>query len=183
MPYNIIYMKGRNANMGRQIRFFFDKEDEIVFLNHVYEKNYSILDTKATILGKTDAIESEELQFKIADNSSTIVIKDNGYVDDFKSDVIVYSRCKVWKDGDLAQGRIWAEFRYWISSDEIAVKSDEFTKMYNGLARWIKKNSRISINKAWYIGAHAYEQYLQGTLKMDSGSKDRITDIPYYIEF
>jgi len=156
--------------MGRQIRFFFDKEDELLFTDYIYENNFLVMDVKANILTKADMIASNDLSFYLTSTDSRID-KRGEFIDQITSEVIEYSREKIWNDGVLKSGRLWVELKYWNSSGEHIPKSNQLGQSYNTLKKWIIKNTRISTCKNYYIGKHAYNLYEQSGWKMSAGPK------------
>ena len=161
--------------MGRQIRFFFDKEDELLFTDYIYENNFLVMDVKANILTKADMIASNDLSFYLTSADSRID-KRGEFIDQITSEVIVYSREKIWNDGMLKPGRLWVELKYWNSSEEHVPKNNQLGQSYNTLKKWIIKNTRISTCKNYYIGKYAYNLYEQSGWKMSAGPK-------YFAEF
>ena len=87
---------------------------------------------------------------------------------------IQYSRHNSWNNGILSCSRLWAEFKYWNSSKEYITKSSQFNQTYKDLSKWIKKNTRVSICKHYYIGEQAYHLYKQNKLRMAAGPKNFI---------
>jgi len=159
--------------LSKQIEFFFSEEDEVLFTNYIYDNNYLTMDSKANVLTKADIVLSNELSFFITFDGSRIE-KRNEFIDQITSEVIQYSRHNSWNNGILSCSRLWAEFKYWNSSKEYVAKSSQLNQTYNTLTKWIKKNTRVSICKHYYIGEQAYHLYNQNKLRMAAGPKNFI---------
>jgi len=159
--------------LGRQIEFFFGDKDEASFLDFIYGNDYLIMDRKGNFLSKENAQISIELSFFITFNGSQIE-KNGEFIDQYSSEIIQNSRCKFWVDDILSHGRIWTQLKYWNSDNEYVEKNSQLNQTYNVLLKWIKKNTRRSICKYYYIGEQAYEQYRQGKWNMSTGAKSFI---------
>jgi len=156
--------------MGRQILFFFSREDEIEFLTKVHEMGLIIMDEYKNKLFAEDIKTKNDFAYFISYENSNIVIT-NDYINQIYSDIIKFTCCKSWKEKTLDIGRIWIEMRYYDSSDNLVKKDEILEKIYNQLVRWIKKNTRISTNKFCYIGKHAYKLYKEEGWRMVQGAK------------
>lgn len=89
------------------------------------------------------------------------------YLDPLPSEVIQFSRCRM-VNGCLAQGRLWMEANGWERSDPgtIIRKGDSFTRWYNRLSNWIKRQA-ISNESGFY--------FLEGAARfVANGGKVRI---------
>jgi len=165
--------------MGKQVNFFMAEKDELLFLEKVEELGYIIYnddDERNRIqVDKNDIICSNWLELYISFNGANIP-KDGEFINQICSEIVQYSRCRSWVEGNLSPGRIWGEFKYWDSNDELATKSSEFNEMYNTLAKWLKKNMKLSTDKSFYIGEYAYQLYKEKQYVMREDPK-------YTVEF
>ena len=161
--------------MGKQVRFFITMEDELILLEKVLKDGYLILNDMGNIFNAQEAIVSNEFSLYFTFYNSNI-IKIGEFIEQIESEVIQFSRCRKFNENTFEPSRIWAEFKYWNSQEELIQKSDNFIKMYNVLAKWLKNTMKISICKNYYIGAHAYQLYKDKRCILQDGSK-------YYVEF
>lgn len=161
--------------MGRQIGFFFDRKDEEAFIDHALENGCLILDTRGSILHKPMIVGSD-----VKKNSQVLITmeglnvekysEESEYVCSITSEVIEFSRCQSWYEKTLSDGRIWAEFKHWNSEGRLEKKSDRLDKLYKLLVKWIKNNARLSVDKEYYIGEHAYKLYSEADWTMSAAS-------------
>lgn len=85
------------------------------------------------------------------------------YVDKFVTPVIEFTPSRIRPDGEISQGRLWAEMHY-VVGNEWVYKGDTFNKYYEKIARWIRKNfSRIE-NADGYFGPEVFKLYKDGNL-------------------
>jgi hypothetical protein len=85
------------------------------------------------------------------------------YVDKDVTPVIEYTPSRIRPDGEISQGRIWAQM-YYVEGNEWVYKGDAFNKYYEKIARWIRKNfSRIE-NADGYFGPEAFKLHKDGNL-------------------
>jgi len=161
--------------LGKQVRLFLTLEDELSILEKIAKSSELILDGMGNILTVNEASISKELSLFFSFNGAHIV-KDNGYIEQIESEVIQYSRSCNWSENILEPGRIWAEFKYWNSQNELTGKSCKFIEMYNSLAKWLKKIMKISTDKGYYIGDNAYQLYKNEKYIMQDNQK-------YLVEF
>jgi len=162
-------------NVGRQVRFFMTEKDELLFWEKVRGLDYSIFDNEGNTFTVEEASSSNKLSLYLALEDADIV-KRGEFIEQIESEVIQFSRCRCWRENILEPGRIWAEFKYWNSQDELTTKSNKFTERYNVLAKWLKKTMKLSTDKSYYIGEHAYKLYQERQYIMQAGPK-------YIVEF
>lgn len=167
--------------MGKQIRFFMLNCDEKKFLDYVKESGDPIFDKKSNpieldkfgrIIEKID--QPSIKQIFITSPESKIIKDENGFIDQILSDVIVFRRCSTTEEKMVWEGRIWAEFKYYDDSGEMIQKEKWFEQKFNKYKSWIKKNSRISVDKDSYIGVKAYKLYKEKGYRMMNSPKVEI---------
>lgn len=159
--------------MGRQVEFFMYDIDEFEFLKMTKENGGFIVNKHF------EQIEIEALNYDthicyIIFPMSSIVKSKGGFVDEIDSEVIQYSRCLKMQEKTLRSGRIWAEFKFYNDNNKLDIKGEWFTEKFNLYAKWIKKNSKFSKCKHYYIGKYTYEKYYNLGYKMMAGPKDII---------
>ena len=160
--------------MGKQVRFFMSRKDEIDFLKIIVQLNNFILDNKAYLLTVEEAEVSTDLSFFITSQDLVISKDNNGFVDPIVAEAIQFSRCMVLENKYLRSGRIWAEFKYYDNSKKLKTKSKEFSTMYSVCEKWIKKNFKRSKCKDYYIANDAYSAYKEDRVILVAGPKQAI---------
>ena len=161
--------------MGKQIRFFLAPDDELCFESEIRRNNYVLIDEMANPLSDGAIADTTEQQLYITYPDAQIILSKGGYVDAISSDVIQWSRCKAREDNTLSEGRIWVEMRHWNEEQELVTKNDYLSRMYDVLVKYIKKNTKRSIDKPYsYIGASAYASYKNENCKMVHGPRVNI---------
>jgi hypothetical protein len=163
--------------MGKQIRFYFDDRDEREFLGLPQFQNVAFL--KFREMATTECEEYQELDRKahsatlrdqtcicLKDDLDLIIIVgeiDNYFIDVHDSPVIEFTRSGYLpKKNLIVSGRLWYQHKYWTKDetgdDVLLEKSKEIEKLYNSLARWIRKHCTLLPNTN-YIASHALELY------------------------
>jgi hypothetical protein len=153
--------------MSRQISFFFSPKDEELFIKYLRENDIVFLDKRANEFDKEHLLSSDELSFYLTFSGANIE-KSDEFVEQISSEIIKYSRCKTSKRS-IEPGRLWLKLKYWNSENELVEKNQEINHIYSKLVKWIKKNSKISICKYYYIGTNAFNLYSQHNAKMETG--------------
>ena len=167
--------------MGRQVNFYFVEEDERRFLDR--------LDVEAVTFLRADTYEEpihkiyDEFQLKARSESShsqTLICRTcdlcrlrfrkitgkRYYIDGDRSPVIEFIRSGYLAESNiLVWGRIWYEHKYWDRDKRgtsiLVAKEDELRRLYERLARWIRKHCKRLPNGN-YIAPHAAELHAKG---------------------
>lgn len=160
--------------MGKQLEFFMTKADELEFLNVILVNHFLIMDNRATIISINEAIDSNELSLFFTFENAKICKSNNGFLDVIISEAIQFSRSMNIDYCSIRSGRIWGEFKYYNSSNELTTKSMQMSDMYCTLAKWIKKNMKQSKCKNFYIGNAAYSFYKAEGYSMLAGPKHTV---------
>jgi len=167
--------------MGRQINFYFDEKDEQEFL-----KLHQLNDIVFLKFRNMKSPQYEEIQLgspvHVSDSDSQTYMcfrhdlnnieyqdYDDGklfYIKGVTSPVIEFSRSRYRQNLNLlGSGRLWYEHKYWAKdedgNDVLLEKSKELEKLYNSLARWIRKHC-TRLDNGNYIAPHAMELYKNG---------------------
>jgi len=167
--------------MGRQIGFYFGDKDEKEFLEVVNTNDVVFL---------RDQFKRKKIEFYKEFNINPAVnqskcqayicfrsdLKSVGFFGDykagiilldiFKSPVIEFERSGLKPDINLLiSGRLWYEHKYWTEdkdgNDVLLEKSKELERLYNSLARWIRKHC-TRLDDGYYIAPHAMELHKKG---------------------
>ena len=166
--------------MGRQIGFYFDKKDEKEFLELPQFKEIAFLKFREMKSPQYDEIRLEKFSIISDAQSQTIMCSKSDlnnlayreiggglyYIDAHDSPVIEFSRSGYKAElNRLISGRLWYQHKYWSKdkhgNDVILEKSKELEKLYNSLARWIRKHC-TRLPNGNYIAPHAMELYKSG---------------------
>ena len=167
--------------MGRQINFYFDSNDEKDFLKLIYDNDIVFLRRrykreKVETYNEFHINPAEDLTISqtyicyqtnindvsfLSDKENSIVIIDSLY-----SPVIEFDRSRFdSKSNLLVSGRLWYEHKYWTKDEQgnsiLKEKSKELERLYNSLARWIRKHC-TRLDNGNYIAPHAMELYKNG---------------------
>ena len=164
--------------MGRQLRFFTAKEDEMAFFEYITDKGYIILEKKGKLFSALEVNNSEEYKFYITFNDARIINMGN-YIDEAKSDVVEFMRCIFRNKNVIDYGRIWAELKPQYSGDNEIVKSEKLSVLYNCMAKYIKNNMKLSKCKAFYIADNAYAGYKEKRIVMSSNPTHLIRPVEF----
>ncbi len=171
----------RQLELGRQLGIYFSGEDCQKFLDFAKTTGSVVAlpwKSPTADFSSIDLVDDENLVFflfnrGISSNLVTrYVTKQSSYfLDPLQSSVIEFSGSPT-KDNTMFPGRIWAEFTF-LNTDHTALlpKEPEFSKWYDLLASWIRKNServswtdvvRHKTSICGYAGAGAQKFYDSG---------------------
>jgi hypothetical protein len=159
--------------MGRQTNFYFTSKDDAGFLDFIEQNGMIIYSYEAKILTRAEADSYDESELFLSFHNAEIFMRVTS-IEQLSSEVIQYSR-SICKEGKrLWTGRIWSELRKYDDKWKKVEKNPELTAFYNVLSKWIKKESKISVCKSFYIGKDAYERYKNDNWIMVSGPKTTV---------
>ena len=144
--------------MGRQLYFFMSKEDELKFLKYIIQKNYIVFSRYNLLLKEEEANNSDEVIYSLSFDGANIIKNEYSQINRSDSEVVEFYRCSTKIEKSLVVGRIWmAPTR--LIGDNFVEKSSKLKDLYNLLARYIKRNMKISVDKHYYIAENAYNMY------------------------
>ena len=180
--------------MGRQICFFATQNDYFVLFDYIVESEWVFMDDSGNTISLDRVKEMVQahydnqgffLRFYITKND--FIIERNVYNNDNKkricvdalySDVIEIIICSppppnirglVKLPNQYEHGRFWYERQYFDQYGNIVTKRHDLDKMYQSLARRVRKDAVISNNKFYYILPDAYRRYKEGAFIPCSG--------------
>lgn len=149
-----------------QVRFFMDKEDERLFCQHVIESGDVLVDRHGKEMPLGEIADDDFYHLYIASHESNLYVRKSGFLDDVRSDVIQFVRCKLKNDEEMDYGRLWFESIYYDDTfTDKFVKEEWIKKKYNKYARWIKKNYLINTDKDFYIAPGANDKYKSSQIR------------------
>lgn len=154
--------------MGRQINFYMDKEIEKLFIDFLFEKGFKIYfhdfgKNKDTETQKGNDINSWYLILHKESYGRLVYNKHSqNEIDVMYSPVFEFIRTDIDKTKQvIKRGRIW-------KSSEIIFQDDEteslFTKDYNAIVRWIRKNAP---RQNYYDGFDIRKDYISNKIKKE----------------
>ncbi len=167
--------------MGRQVGFYFTDRDEEEFLELSQLQGVVLLRSRQLASPLCEEVQLKPFQLTSNSDSQTLAcfvsdkkeltfreIEGRGsfYIDDCVSPVIEFSRSGYRPDLNMIiSGRLWYEHKYWTKdedgNDVLREKSKELEKLYNSLARWIRKHC-TRLPNGNYIAPHAQELHENG---------------------
>jgi hypothetical protein len=180
--------------MGKQIRFYMLKDDEVEFLNWLIN-NHEVTFLRQTFIDKNDMCinpliplpknepKDRYILITIKNNSvSDFGIKRDGYnykypkplinkinhsmyIDEDNANVIEFSRCILNPEGKLVQGRLWVELYSFINNKYI-YKGDDLSDLYASINKWIRRNFKKIKGQDGYFGTKAAQVFLKGDLRL-----------------
>jgi hypothetical protein len=133
------------------------------------EPHYQIY-SKMHLEARSETKDTQSLICMPSDLNSVQYIKFEGeekyFVDVACSPVVEFSRSGYDAESNtLVSGRLWYEHKCWTKDEDgndiLVEKSKELEKLYNSLARWIRKYC-TRLPNGNYIGPHAMELYRKG---------------------
>ena len=166
--------------MGRQINFYFVKDDELKFLARCTENNVTFLQWDVELPQNTEYSCFEQLPYDrdvkkqlficLRSDLPNIKYKEIEskwfYIDSTTSPVIEFTRSGIIPMKNiLVSGRLWFEMKYWDKDKNgnsiLVTKDKKLEELYNSLAKWIRKYC-MRLPNGNYIGPHAMELYKNG---------------------
>lgn len=164
--------------MGKQTRFYMEREKEEEFVKFAYENGFYILEECLNMDKVCEYKTFEEyilfhkfgkLYFYKEEYNNLII--DNefpAYVDELESDVIEFSRTGYAFDNKcIYEGRIWFEYKYYDDNENLVIKKEQLVKDYEMLSKWIKKKAPLKeyhhgdFNDNFIVKEHITEKMLE----------------------
>jgi hypothetical protein len=166
--------------MGRQVRFFMDRNDEKRFVEFVRSSRdvvilpYDSPDPRFPPLNDLPDYSSDNFSFmlwlfnpRVSSRLETDYVPEQHHytIDRDTSSVVEFSR--TIREGNIVRpGRLWAEFKYLDPDRKWALKEPEFKKWYESLAKWIRKNYSREIDPDFYFGPGALKLVKEGGVEV-----------------
>jgi hypothetical protein len=95
---------------------------------------------------------------------------DKGYwrIDEVRSPVIFWHRCKLNDDGELLSGQLWAELDITAQTGRKNAAPDQLRSMFVELEQWLSKAFRKGRPKPWIVGPSTARAVKEGlVLRID----------------
>jgi hypothetical protein len=167
--------------MANRIELFMEREDELSFIRFLERNNMEVYPrrvpadyvtfkaTEATF----DQLPEEDVYLVASDIGPALVDKlkrgkDKGQwrIDEVRSPVIFWERCKKNDDGELVAGQLWAELEITQQTGRRDPAPEKFRMLFLEIDNWIKKTFRKSHPKGFWIGPKTAKSIKQSGLKL-----------------
>ena len=183
--------------MGRQIRFYFYKNDEERFLEFLFSNTNVVLVKEKSYISKIETVGKSILSVETK-NPHVILIWNTKFAirpEIYRQDVereycvnsgkyeltersfyslnklygpfIEYVRSTIREDNSLSKGRVWADM-YYLENDKFIHKGEEFENFYEQISRWLRNNLNKIRGIDGYIGNEALDLYMQGKISLQN---------------
>ncbi len=166
--------------MATQIQIFMEREDELGFLRFLERNNMEVyprrvppdwVTFKATEQNY-DKLPEEDVYLVASDIGPALVDKlkrgkDKGQwrIDEVRSPVIFWERCRKNDDGELISGQLWAELEITQQTGRRDPAPERFKALFLEVENWIKKTFRKSHPKGFWVGPKT-SKAVKGGLKL-----------------
>ncbi|MBL8916945.1 MAG: hypothetical protein JNM17_39945 [Archangium sp.] len=153
--------------MATQLMVFMDKEDELAFVRFLERYTFEVYPRRVPPDWQTfpakeehfDKFPEEDVYLVASDIGPALVDKlkrgkDKGSwrVDEVRSPVVFWERCRVNEEGELVSGQIWAETDVTQQTGRKDAAPERFRLRVVEIDTWIKKNFRKTHPKGFFVG-------------------------------
>ncbi len=167
--------------MATQLALFMNQEDEIQFLRFLERYVFEVYPRRVPLDWKTFRA-AEENYAKLPEEDVYLVASDIGpafvdklkrgkdkgswRVDEVRSPVVFWERCKINEDGELVAGQLWAETDVTQQTGRRDAAPEKFRLRVAELDLWIKKTFRKTHPKGFFVGPKTAKVIKQTQLKL-----------------
>jgi hypothetical protein len=89
-------------------------------------------------------------------------------VDEVRSPVVYFERCRMSEEGELLSGRLWAELDVTPQTGRRDAAPDRFRQLFVEMEEHLKKTFRRGDPKVFWVGPHAARRHKEGLVLRDS---------------
>lgn len=172
--------------MANTLKFFMEPPDEEAFFRFLGQFTFEVYPRRVppdwvAFRANEDAVSKlpeEDLYLAATEVGPVLVDKvkrghDKGAwrVDEVRSPVIYYERCKVNDEGELVAGKLWAEMDVTPQTGRRDPAPDRFRKIVLEVEEFFKKRFRKGDRPGFYVGPQAAKRVKEGLVLRDSGHK------------
>jgi hypothetical protein len=165
------------------LRFFFAPEDEVAFFRLLARYELEVYPIRvppgwAPFRAKSESLPRmpEEAAYLAAKQLGPVLVDkvkrgpDKGAwrVDEVRSPVIYYERSRRNEEGELVNGKMWAELEITPQTGRRDAAPDRFRRLFVELEEWFRKTCRKSVPKGFFIGPHAARDFKEGLVLRNS---------------
>jgi hypothetical protein len=167
--------------MATLVQLFMEREDELAFIRFLERNNMEVYprrvppgwETFKATEANFDKLPEEDVYLVATDIGPALVDKlkrgkDKGQwrIDEVRSPVIFWERCKKNDDGELVSGQIWAELEITQQTGRRDPAPERFKMLFVELENWIKKTFRKSHPKGFWVGPRTARAAKKSGLKL-----------------
>ncbi len=172
--------------MAHTLSFFMVREDELAFLRALEPHALEVYPVRIppnwkpfqAAANASERLPEEALYLAASQLGPVLVDKvkrgpDKGAwrVDEVRSPVIYFERCRLNEDGELLSGKLWAELDVTPQTGRRDAAPDRFRRLYLELDEWVKKTYRKGVPKGFWVGPHAARRCKEGLVLRDSAHR------------
>jgi hypothetical protein len=169
--------------VANQLKLFLNSEDERALLQYLERWVLEVYPRRVppdwvTFRARAeshDKLPDEELYLVATDIGPAEVDKvkrgpDKGFwrIDEVRSPVIFWQRCRKNDDGELLSGQLWAELDITAQTGRRDAAPDRFRALFVELEGWIRKTCRRGNPKPFLVGPATAREVKAGSLKLRS---------------
>ncbi len=172
--------------MANQHQLFMVEEDERAFLRQLERHTFEVYPRRVppdwkpfrANVANLAQLPEDELYLAASEVAPVLVdpIKrgpDKGFwrVDEVRSPVIFWERCRKNEEGELLSGQLWAELDITQQTGRRDPAPERFRQIYFELETWLHKQFRQGKPKGFWVGPAAARALKQGLVLRDSQHK------------
>jgi hypothetical protein len=169
--------------MANTFKLFMTPDDELALFRHLAQYALEIYPVRVPLdwvpfRADEDAYPKlpEDAMYLAASQIAPVLVdkvkrgKDKGSwrVDEVRSPVIFYERCRVNEEGELVAGKLWAELDVTPQTGRTDPAPERFRKLFLDLDGWLKTRFRKGDLKGFWVGPHAAREAKAGLVLRDS---------------
>jgi hypothetical protein len=167
--------------MATQLQVFMEREDELSFVRFLERYIFEVYPRRVPPDWTTfrlceenfDQIPEEDVYLVASDIGPALVDKlkrgkDKGFwrIDEVRSPVIFWERCKKNDDGELVSGQLWGELDVTQQTGRKDAAPEKFRQRFVDIDMWIRKNFRKTHPKGFWVGPKTARTIKQTGLKL-----------------
>lgn len=167
--------------MATQLQLFMEREDELAFVRFLERYNLEVYPRRVPPDWVTfkaneanfDKFPEEDVYLVAVDIGPALVEKlkrgkEKGHwrIDEVRSPVVFWERCKKNEEGELVSGQLWAEQEITQQTGRRDPAPERFKVLFAELENWIKKTFRKSHPKGFWVGPKTAKIVNQQKLKL-----------------
>ena len=167
--------------MATQLQLFMQRDDELQFVRFLERNNLEVYPRRVPPDWVTfkaseenfDKLPEEDVYLVAVDIGPALVDKlkrgkDKGQwrIDEVRSPVIFWERCKLNDEGELVSGQLWAELDVTQQTGRRDPAPERFRVLFMEIDNWVKKTFRKSHPKGFFIGPKTAKACKQQGLKL-----------------
>jgi hypothetical protein len=180
--------------MATQVQFFMSPDDEVAFFRHLERFEMEVYPRRVPLDWQTfrasqanvSRLPEEDLYLVVLAAGPAIVDKvkrgpDKGFwrIDEVRSPVIFFERCRMNEEGELLSGQMWAEMDVTPQTGRKEAAADIFMRTYREVEEYLKKTFRKGDPKPFLVGPKAARLYKETRLVLRDSAHRGGTVVPY----